>query len=585
MKNKIWTLIFAIQCSYAMMQYVYNTIENETKFHYRRLSKYPSKSATIRYSFTYKISEPGTRMELYTRDDHANKQNNCSLVHYEQLLNDKLYVAAFDDLSEESPCKIDLNFDHRLCEGTKRIQDYIPRHYYFSFGIDCDGYGSLQGLSYNMSILEQSNHTECLLMPLEPECRKYYSYTATPNLIGGDNIVWATKQVETGMKYLDLIANGSGRKPCYQHYQELFCYTVLPKCDINSTILIPPCKEACLEFTMACFEELIIYLDVLSARYTDASYWKNRLLKHTGNPSELFGCNYLPSEDEHIPCFYKPISCDNPTNITNAVIKNQGRKGNGFNLSAEVEYSCVGNTLMKGKNKRTCLYSGEWSEGPECVNISISSPLKIVLPLLIIPFFFFIVMVIIMKCRNKHSLIPYLRQKKYDAFVCYSYEGADSDFAEKTIKIQMEDKREFKLCIHRRDFLAAWDIKWNIMNAIRNSNSAIIVLSQDYVNSLWCVEEFEDCYMEHMKDPTFKLFVIMMQPAETMNITNEYIKCFLSKSTYLEREDPELFKKIAEYLTWVKKPKKGLKLDENVELPDTNENCTEMVPLQYELQI
>ena len=140
MKTIICTLIFAIHCSYVVMQNVYNTIENDTKFHFRRLSKYPSKSATIRYSFTCRVSEPRTRMELYTRDDHPNIQNNCSLVHYEQLLNDKLYVAAFDVLLKVSPCRIIA--DYRICEGTKHIQDYIPRHYYFSFGIDCKDSGS-----------------------------------------------------------------------------------------------------------------------------------------------------------------------------------------------------------------------------------------------------------------------------------------------------------------------------------------------------------------------------------------------------------------------------------------------------------
>ena len=86
------------------------------------------------------------------------------------------------------------------------------------------------------------------------------------------------------------------------------------------------------------------------------------------------------------------------------------------------------------------------------------------------------------------------------------------------------------------------------MNAIRNSNSAIIIMSKDYINSLWCVEEFEDCYMENMKDPAFKLLVILMQPADTLDITNVYINSFLTKKTYLEREDPKLFKRIAGYL-------------------------------------
>ena len=66
----------------------------------------------------------------------------------------------------------------------------------------------------------------------------------------------------------------------------------------------------------------------------------------------------------------------------------------------------------------------------------------------------------------------------------------------KLFHLNWRKNTDFKLCIHRRDFKAGWDIKWNIMNAIRNSNSAIIIMSQHYINSLWCVEEFEDCYME-----------------------------------------------------------------------------------------
>ena len=60
----------------------------------------------------------------------------------------------------------------------------------------------------------------------------------------------------------------------------------------------------------------------------------------------------------------------------------------------------------------------------------------------------------------------------------------------------------------------------------RNSNSAIIVMSRDYLNSLWCKEEFEQCYFENMKDPAFKVFVVMMQPSQTLNINNEYVECF-----------------------------------------------------------
>ena len=59
-----------------------------------------------------------------------------------------------------------------------------------------------------------------------------------------------------------------------------------------------------------------------------------------------------------------------------------------------------------------------------------------------------------------------------------------------------------------------------------------------------------------MKDPAFKLFVIMMQPVEKLNGTSQYMKSFFDSKTFLEIKDPKLFNKIGNYLSWVKKPKK-----------------------------
>ena len=98
-------------------------------------------------------------------------------------------------------------------------------------------------------------------------------------------------------------------------------------------------------------------------------------------------------------------------------------------------------------------------------------------------------------------------------------------------------------------------IKENIIEAIRNSNSAIIVLSQGFVDSIWCKEEFADCYIENMKDPAFRLFVILMEPVDNLENISEYMKSFFEKKTYLLRNDPQLFQKIREYLEWVKKTK------------------------------
>ena len=82
-------------------------------------------------------------------------------------------------------------------------------------------------------------------------------------------------------------------------------------------------------------------------------------------------------------------------------------------------------------------------------------------------------------------------------------------------------------------------------------------MSQTFVNSIWCKEEFEQCYIENMNDPAFKLFVIMMQPANTLQRLSESMKTFFTQRTYIQWDDPNLIQKIASYLTEVKEPELG----------------------------
>ena len=80
----------------------------------------------------------------------------------------------------------------------------------------------------------------------------------------------------------------------------------------------------------------------------------------------------------------------------------------------------------------------------------------------------------------------------------------------------LTETREFTLCIQSRNIIPGRDIKDNIEEAIEGSNSAIIIMSQGFVDSMWCKEEFTHCYIENMKDAAFNLSVIMMQPADTL---------------------------------------------------------------------
>ena len=336
---------------------------------------------------------------------------------------------------------------------------------------------------------------------------------------------------------------------------KLYVTLYLPKCDPVTQQVIHPCREMCKDVIEGCWQKLWALLARMSSEFR---YTNHFLFFASIEKLNFINCDYLPSLHGSVPCFYKNVTCDSPPDVTNGTRIINATEKNVYELYDVVQYACLNETFtMKGKSAITCLYSGEWSHPPPtCIpqGINFLNALHIVLPVLIASV---IIYTCFASCAWCHKTVRQnlTRNRQYDAFVCYCYEGQDPDFAEKIIPQELEKRHGLKLCIHRRDFKAGWDIKWNIMNAIRNSNSAIIIMSQDYINSLWCVEEFEDCYMENMKDSAFKLFVILMQPAYTLNITNEYIQSFFTKKTYLEWDDSKLILKIANYLTWVKQAK------------------------------
>ena len=558
---------------------IYGTIENDTEFYYGELSENPSMLATVEYNITYNYTasliqcpECYPRFEIYTTKDDQSLVTKCSNDIYGQLRNENLHtpLKLRSKPYRFTQCKLDSDdTDIMHCYGKTTIQDYIPRYYGFSLGFTCEQpiKGSLRGISYNISLYDETNQTQCLQMPTlidEYYCAKLYNYMSLPNLIGdlnwNDILKW-----KNALKGAELLSFALGLKDsfqrCYQMVSEIVCYTMLPRCDPTDNQVIHLCKEMCEDSKEACVETGIMLLQEASSYKVHSIYNWQRASER--DPSTWINCDYLPSRYGSIPCFYEPVICDAPPNVTNAVIVEANRT---YEAKTQIEYSCESDKFhMEGNSTVTCLYSGQWSKTPRCLQKT--NALMIVLPLLSIPLALFVASHFIMKYRTKKKEDSLTRIRQFDAFVCYEYNDEDQRFAEETLRVELEERQSppFKLCIHRRDFQAATDIMWNIKNAITNSNSAIIVMSQDCVNSLWCKEEFEQCYMENMKDPAFKLFVIMMQPEKDLVNTSKYMESFFSHKTYLEKDDPKLIKKIADYLTRVKqlKEKKRKNVDNN----------------------
>ncbi|KFM71900.1 Toll-like receptor 4, partial [Stegodyphus mimosarum] len=77
---------------------------------------------------------------------------------------------------------------------------------------------------------------------------------------------------------------------------------------------------------------------------------------------------------------------------------------------------------------------------------------------------------------------------KYDAFL--SYNSANTPWVVTYLIPALEDQEpKFKLCVHERDFQVGSLITENILEAIDSSRKVILILSESFIKSEWCMFE------------------------------------------------------------------------------------------------
>ena len=510
------TLVLVTGCREVSSVTVTGQIMDDRSFYYRRLPAPPSKSATIEYTIMF----PGDYVDLhiYTTEIHINLKKKCSYLVYGQFLNT---IMNQEFSLERRECfKSD---GQMMCKRGDNFQDYIPRNFGFSFGFKCQDASrkSLRGLSYSVTIKDQSNDTKCTQMANIPiNCTQYYTLATFPNLMDDQYI----SHVPYDLKHTLDILNAFFDTHNYQHFLEVWCYLIFPQCDPVNNIMIPPCKESVKDLREGS-PRFIRYM---------ATFLQLQV-SYTYRP------DYLPSKDGSIPCFYKPVTCPAPPKVNNAKIVSGISPNGTYHGQSKIEYRCKKFTdKIQANSKIICLSSGKWSHRPKCkVNL-----VKFLIPPLFVIVLLGVGIAVIICYRNKKKNLDtsLTRTRSYDAYVCFNFD-TDSEYVMGTILPELKENCEppFKLLMHTRDFEPGFQIVENIENAIQDSNSAIIVMSQGFVDSVWCKEEFTLCYVENMNDPAFKLFAIMMQPVNELENLSGYMKSFFSQQTYLKREDPDLF--------------------------------------------
>ena len=152
---------------------------------------------------------------------------------------------------------------------------------------------------------------------------------------------------------------------------------------------------------------------------------------------------------------------------------------------------------------------------------------------------------------------------QFDAFVLYSSELADRKWVHEQLVKTMEQTYGFKLCIHLRNFICGEDILDNVEMAIRKSRKVIAVLSPNFANSQWCLDELQMTRTIENEENRHKLIVVLLKdfPYFPANIP-PVIRLMLESRTYLEwkqekKAEKYFWKRLSTTLYLKKKPKPG----------------------------
>ncbi|XP_075690346.1 toll-like receptor 4 [Rhinoderma darwinii] len=136
-------------------------------------------------------------------------------------------------------------------------------------------------------------------------------------------------------------------------------------------------------------------------------------------------------------------------------------------------------------------------------------------------------------------------EKEYDAFVIHS--SLDEEWVKEQLVPKMEGGTpRFHLCLHYRDFIPGMPITSNIVNeGIRRSRKALIILSQNFIESKWCGFEFEMVMSWQFLESQCGIIVIVLEAVNMAHLRHILgLNKYLRKNTYIKWVDGYVDRKV-----------------------------------------
>ena len=434
-----------------------------------------------------------------------------------------------------SGCRYEGN--RTICNGTRTLTAVEPIKWAFDATYECVNKQNVD-LFFEADVQYITNFS-FICEPMElPFCRDRFGYnsTAFPNAVGQESQIEANKALALFHRIEALFSR------CYQHAILFACYGLFPQCHNNKRLF--PCRLMCKEGQAGC----------------------GFLLNQVDQP---IYCGTLADSLDPDVCFYKPVVCPMLQSPPFGSVIIEGRTLGNISI-----YQCNDGYELKGEAVLLCKPSGYWNSSvPTCESPSTmgfpAGPAALIthqgtiLIASIIPGVLLLIMVIVC-VYNRDSIKTFIIYNRYNPFcrntqeqkklfIAYSSQDRDEvslDFVPQ-LKAQLHG---WTVQTYQDDFTAGRPILDCIKEGVWESQAVLVLLTENFIASSWCLHEFIEAETRSALEDGFKLIVVMFSqdnqalPVELIEGLPDSLKRYIRTRVYLALWEPLFWNKLRQAL-------------------------------------
>ncbi|CAK1594791.1 unnamed protein product [Parnassius mnemosyne] len=136
--------------------------------------------------------------------------------------------------------------------------------------------------------------------------------------------------------------------------------------------------------------------------------------------------------------------------------------------------------------------------------------------------------------------------KEYDAFISFAHK--DLKFAEEMVTKLEASPHSLRICVHYRDWpLGDW-IPAQISRSVERSRRTVVILSKHFLSSVWGLLEFREAHLRALSEGHARVVIVLLDDVMSDERLNDELRAYLSTNTYLHRDDPWFWAKLADAL-------------------------------------